>query len=123
MIPGPAADIPEYLLVLELLIVRGCTVHYDDGSGPGVMEAYTIRYPRQQGTLLMGARMMFPDARGAKQALELLEELNAPPEDMYTSMAANYSRALAKSLQVTASAAKTTTLTQVFKTAWAEYEE
>jgi hypothetical protein len=98
-IPGPAANIPEYLLVLELLIVRGCTVHYDDGTKLGRMEAYTIHYPRQQGPKLTNARMMFPDARGAKQALELLEELNAP--DIYAEMAAGYAKSMAKSMQET----------------------
>jgi hypothetical protein len=122
MIPGPAADIPEYLLALELLIVRGCTVHYDDGSRPGVMEAYTIHYPRQQGPKLTAARMLFSDPRGTKQALELLEELNAPP-DTYDAMASRYSAALAKSLQATASAATAASLTLVFKTAWQEYEK
>jgi hypothetical protein len=66
--------------------------------------------------------MLFPDARGAKQALQLLEELNAPP-DTYDAMAARYSQALATSMQSTVTTVVTPTLTQVFKTAWQEYEK
>jgi hypothetical protein len=119
VIPGPAADIPEYLLALELLIVRGCVVAYSTGAQLGEMQCYRVHYPYMSGT---STRIMWADARGAKQALQLLEELNKP-DDVYDAMAARYSRALAKSLQATASAAKTTALTQVFKTAWQEYEK
>ncbi len=122
MIHGPAAGIPEYLLALELLIVRGCEVQYHDGMTPGEMENYTVLYSRQQGAVLTNVRMLFPDVRGAKQALELLEELNSPP-DTYDAMAARYSTALAKSLQSTLTTVVTSTLNQVFETAWQEYKE
>ena len=94
MIPGPAANIPEFITTLELLIVRGCTVAYHDGANPGEMEVYTIRYARH-GSTLTGARLLYPDARGAKQALELLEELNRP-EDVYDAMAARYSKEIGR---------------------------
>lgn len=88
MIHGPAAGIPEYLLALELLIVRGCGIDYCDGTRLGEMEAYIIRYTKPAGGGRR-TRMLYPDARGAKQALELLEELNAP-WDMYDAIAAKF---------------------------------
>lgn len=121
MIHGPAAGIPEYLLALELLIVRGCGIDYCDGTRLGEMEAYIIRYTKPAGGGRR-TRMLYPDARGAKQALELLEELNSPP-DTYDAMAARYSTALAKSLQSTLTTVVTSTLNQVFETAWQEYKE
>jgi hypothetical protein len=113
-IPGPAANIPEYLVALELLIVRGCTVEYNTGAQLGEMQCYRVRHPYISGT---STRMMWADARGAKQALQLLEELNKP-DDVYDAMAARYSKALAKSMR-TAGA----TMSEVLKAAWHAYEK
>lgn len=73
---------PVLRTILDLLEIRGCRTEFQPqalGRGRG---AWVIFYPEHVmlGEVLPQAfrsRMIYPDERGEKQAMELLKELNA----------------------------------------------